>query len=396
MGSPTESPWFLTNAYNFQDVSRWKDLAPKFVLQIYRDYYYLSTRTAASSVSQDTDASGLMLNFLRETYPVLLTVMRTTQAFDTDGDGMIENGGFPDQTYDTWTATGVHAYCGGVSYGCVCGIFLPLTIIHGIVLQLWIAACEAMVKVATLLGDAPTATYYSALAAKARSAYLEQLWNGRYLNFDNSQSGHHDSIMADMLAGQWYARACALPPVVPPRHALSCYRTIFQHNVVDFGEGRFIGAVNGTRPPPGYSTTTGRAAVHPAETSASPTDTRMLANPPLSAPVLLPPAGLARIDNSCMQSREVWTGTTYCLAAGMIQEARAPADEASPLSAGDRAELMMMGHRTAQGIHDGGWGEFGYWFATPEGWEKNGNYRSLGYMRALGIWAMQFAKESVA
>lgn len=22
--------------------------------------------------------------------------------FDTDGDGLIENGGFPDQTYDTW------------------------------------------------------------------------------------------------------------------------------------------------------------------------------------------------------------------------------------------------------------------------------------------------------
>lgn len=43
--------------------------------------------------------------------------MRSTQAFDADGDGMIENAGFPDQTYDIWTATGVHAYCGGVSQG---------------------------------------------------------------------------------------------------------------------------------------------------------------------------------------------------------------------------------------------------------------------------------------
>ena len=34
---------------------------------------------------------------------------------------MIENSGFPDQTYDIWKATGVHAYCGG----------------------LWITACEA-------------------------------------------------------------------------------------------------------------------------------------------------------------------------------------------------------------------------------------------------------------
>ena len=27
--------------------------------------------------------------------------------WDTDGDGMIENGGFPDQTYDAWEMSGV-------------------------------------------------------------------------------------------------------------------------------------------------------------------------------------------------------------------------------------------------------------------------------------------------
>ena len=31
------------------------------------------------------------------------------------------------------------------------------------------------------------------------------------------------------------------------------------------------------------------------------------------------------------------------------------------------------------------------WFATPEAWEQNGNYRSLGYMRPLCVWAMQWA-----
>ena len=41
LGSPSEAPWVLTNAYNFQDVSRWKDLGPKFVLQVYRDYHHL-------------------------------------------------------------------------------------------------------------------------------------------------------------------------------------------------------------------------------------------------------------------------------------------------------------------------------------------------------------------
>ncbi len=34
LGSPSESPWLKSNIYNFQDVSRWKDLGPKFVLQV--------------------------------------------------------------------------------------------------------------------------------------------------------------------------------------------------------------------------------------------------------------------------------------------------------------------------------------------------------------------------
>ena len=69
--------------------------------------------------------------------------------FDKDGDGMIENQGFPDQTYDIWTATGnfivmstdnivsnklfnflgIHAYCGG----------------------LWVAACSATAEMAKVL-----------------------------------------------------------------------------------------------------------------------------------------------------------------------------------------------------------------------------------------------------
>lgn len=268
-------------------------------------------------------------------------------------------------------------------------------------MQLWIAACEVMVKVATLFEDAATAAYYAALAARARVVYMDKLWNGRYLNYDSSRSAHHDSVMADMLAGQWYARACSLPPVLPPRRAYSCYLTIFQHNVVDFGAGRLLGAVNGMRPPKGYSTLTGRASdASSPEAAADVSDATLQRDPPLSAPILLPPGGAAQVDNACMQSREVWTGTTYCLAAGMIHEARAPADSADSastlfLSPAERAGLLAMAHRTAQGIHDAGWQEFGYWFATPEGWERNGNYRSLGYMRALGIWAMQYAKESL-
>jgi non-lysosomal glucosylceramidase len=109
LGSPSGAPFFDTNAYNFQDVSRWKDLGPKFILQVYRDYQHAATDPRM--VLAGVDALG----FLAQMYPEMLAVMKSTEAFDTDHDGMIENSGFPDQTYDIWIATGVHAYCGGVS-----------------------------------------------------------------------------------------------------------------------------------------------------------------------------------------------------------------------------------------------------------------------------------------
>ncbi len=39
------------------------------------------------------------------------------------------------------------------------------------------------------------------------------------------------------------------------------------------------------------------------------------------------------------------------------------------------------------------WDELGYFFQTPEAYERSGNYRSLGYMRALAIWSVQWAIE---
>ncbi len=38
--------------------------------------------------------------------------MLDAQRYDSDHDGLIENGGVPDQTYDMWNATGPSAYTG--------------------------------------------------------------------------------------------------------------------------------------------------------------------------------------------------------------------------------------------------------------------------------------------
>ena len=48
------------------------------------------------------------------------------------------------------------------------------------------------------------------------------------------------------MLGQWYSRACDLEPIVDdPNKVLSSLRTIYEYNVIKFGEGGLKGAVNG-------------------------------------------------------------------------------------------------------------------------------------------------------
>ncbi|KAK6145843.1 hypothetical protein DH2020_019712 [Rehmannia glutinosa] len=83
-----------------------------------------------------------------------------------------------------------------------------------------------------------------------------------------------------------------------------------------------------------------------------------------------------KVDETCMQSREIWTGVTYGAAATMIH-----------------AGMKEQAFATAEGIFIAGWSEegFGYSFQTPEGWTTDGHFRSLIYMRPLSIWGMQWA-----
>ena len=42
LGDPAEAPWQLINAYPIHDVSEWRDLNSKFILQVYRDFFTLN------------------------------------------------------------------------------------------------------------------------------------------------------------------------------------------------------------------------------------------------------------------------------------------------------------------------------------------------------------------
>jgi non-lysosomal glucosylceramidase len=295
VGTPGEDPWFKVNSYCIQDISRWKDLPSKFVLQVYRDYV----------------ATG-NLKFVSDLWNVIEVVITRAASYDTDGDGVVDNEGFPDQTYDTWSATGCSAYSGG----------------------LWVAALSAAAKMAELLGHSKFEKLYTEMYEKARDSYDKKLWNGKYYKYDCSSNSHHDSIMADQLAGEWYARACDLPSIVPPSNAQSALKTVFEYNVKMFGTGD-QGAVNGMKPN-------------------------------------------GDVDSMCMQSVEVWTGTSYAVAAAMLQEG-----------------LMKECFETARGVINSTYERYGYQFQTPEAWDESGGYRSAAYMRPLAIWAIQWAWEKL-
>jgi non-lysosomal glucosylceramidase len=74
------------------------------------------------------------------------------------------------------------------------------------------------------------------------------------------------------------------------------------------------------------------------------------------------------------QVQEVWTGTTFGLAALMLSEG-----------------LMDEAYKTARGVYHITYETKGYWFRTPEAWDITGNYRASMYMRPAAIWAMEMA-----
>ncbi|KAF9603546.1 hypothetical protein IFM89_037027 [Coptis chinensis] len=285
-------PWFEVNAYNIYDTDRWKDLNPKFVLQVYRDVIATGDKRFAQAV-----------------WPSVYMAMAYMEQFDKDGDGMIENEGFPDQTYDAWSVKGVSAYTGG----------------------LWVAALQAASAMAREIGDKASEEHFWIKFQKARGVY-DQLWNGSYFNYDNSGGGSSASIQADQLAGQWFARACGLEPIVDEDKARAALEKVYDFNVLKVKNGT-RGAVNGMRPD-------------------------------------------GTVDMSALQSREIWSGVTYAVAASMIHE-----------------DMVETAFRTASGVHEASWSEegLGYAFQTPEGWNTNEQYRSICYMRPLAIWAMQWA-----
>ncbi|GFY92930.1 beta-glucosidase, GBA2 type family protein [Actinidia rufa] len=251
------------------------------------------------------------LSFGADVWPSVCAAIEYMDRFDRDNDCLIENDGFPDQTYDTWTVHGVSAYC-----VVVCGLlhFKPP-------LQ-W--------PFNSVTGPLPDRC--KSKFVKAKSVFEAKLWNGSYFNYDSGSSNNSKSIQTDQLAGQWYTASSGLPDLFDDFKIESALQKIYDFNVMKVRGGR-MGAVNG---------------MHPN----------------------------GKVDETCMQSREIWTGVTYAAAATMIL-----------------AGMEEQAFTTAEGIFIAGWSEegYGYSFQTPEAWTTDGHFRSLIYMRPLAIWSMQWA-----
>ncbi|KAL6074486.1 Non-lysosomal glucosylceramidase, variant 2 [Balamuthia mandrillaris] len=320
MGSPSlqggeEAP---INAHIMHDTSRRKDLNSKFVLQVYRDFVFTGDKL-----------------FLREVWPAVRNALEYLQGrFDKDGDGMIENeGGEADQGYEGWSSEGVSAYTGG----------------------LWLAALAAATAIARTLLDEEQegeeqeelqnlVQHYQERLDKATRVYEAKLWKaeekgegeeGGYYRFnETSYNNGGDSVMADQMAGQWYARACGLPTLLPPARVLAALKTVYKLNVLGHDRGK-RGAINAMRPD-------------------------------------------GSIDTSCSPSSEVWPGVCFALSACMLQE-------------GMPEECFRTAHGTYRTIYH----DWGFWFQTPEAWECVGRaagcHRALASMRGLSVWAVYWA-----
>jgi non-lysosomal glucosylceramidase len=214
LGAPNERPWDATNYTAYQDCNLWKDLASDFVLQVWRTFKLAP--------------GGEDVRFLADCWPAAVEALHYLKTFDSNGDGLPDNGGAPDQTFDDWPLQGVSAYCGA----------------------LWIAALEAALAMAQRLqlelglDTSNQQRQFGDWLGQSRANFDALLWNGEYYNID-AESGT-PVVMADQLCGDFYARLLGLPPVVSAERARSALNAIKEACFERFEGGR-LGVANGLR-----------------------------------------------------------------------------------------------------------------------------------------------------
>lgn len=207
LGGPFEEPFLKVNAYSHVNINLWKDLNSKFVLLVYRDFYFTGKND---------------IDFLKAAWIPIVDALKYLKQFDRDDDCLIENDNIPDQTFDNWTMHGPSTYCNG----------------------LWLAALAAAIEIAKILNHnyQPMDKWLE----MGKKNLESKLWNGEYYLYD-TKSSHGKAIMADQLCGQWYADLLGLGDIFQRDRVEKTLKKIFDFNVMKVGNGD-IGAINGINP----------------------------------------------------------------------------------------------------------------------------------------------------
>jgi len=237
LGVPDEDPFKQINQFSWQDTNGWKDLNPKFVLMVYRDFVFTGRKDQ---------------EFLRTTWPAVEESLAYLQKYDHDGSGIPQNEGYPDQTYDEWVVRGESAYSGG----------------------LWLAALRSAEEIAKQLGDSAGSSSTTTFCQGAGQLHQKALEQGVFsLRYRQRIPRQHSSRPARRPVVRQHDRpwrSCSA------RNAAQRAAQNFDFNVMKFADGS-MGAVNG----------------------------------------IAPDGSLVKTNE---QVQEVWTGTTFGLAALMLSE----------------------------------------------------------------------------
>ena len=207
LGGPGEDPFVTPNSYTYRDGNLWKDLNCDLILCIFREGEHMGS------------------DWRRRLFPAVRAAVEHLQGFDRDGDGLIENDGIPDQTFDNIPMKGPSSYCGG----------------------LWIAALLAASELAVVAGESSLAADWQRQADRAKTAFNERLYNGSWFRVD-TEGPFSGACFVEQLFGPFLARRLGLGDIVPPEHARSALKTVFERNFREAGGGE--GAVSLTGIPP--------------------------------------------------------------------------------------------------------------------------------------------------
>ena len=142
LGSPFDAE---PDAYDWHNVKEWKDLAPKYVLMVYRHYHKTKD-----------------MKNLKDCKEAVYAAMQYLEKMVNPGENFPLTHG-TDDTFDNLSSHGISVYCG----------------------SLWIAGLRAAAKIAALLGDKAQASAWNAKADAASDEFDNALWdeNEGYYHF---------------------------------------------------------------------------------------------------------------------------------------------------------------------------------------------------------------------